>query len=284
VTAAEESRRELEGGWTRVRSRPPHPALAGHVLRYWAFAERYPAPVRRRELPSPEVVVMVSFGPELRLLDARDQSGTARPHWSFVAGLTEASIVTEMDGVSDALQLNLTPLGAYCLLGLPMDELANRIVSFDDVLGPAGPELRERLACAPSSARRFELLDDYFCERLAEAPSPAPGVLAAWHAMRESEGRARVGSLARDLGWSRRRLAARFREQVGLTPKAAARVLRFSRAIRLVEGHPRPSWAELALDCGYYDQAHFNRDFRQFAGSTPTEYLARRHGDDLAPE
>lgn len=86
-----------------------------------------------------------------------------------------------------------------------------------------------------------------------------------------------VGDLADELGWSRRHLVARFREQVGLPPKVLARVLRFQRSLRLrgADGRPRP-WAEVALACGYYDQAHLNRDFRQFAGCTPTELLAAR--------
>jgi AraC-like DNA-binding protein len=239
--------------------------------------------VRRRELPSPEVVVVLSFGPELRLLDSRDE-GPARPQTSFVAGLTEASIVTEMDGVSDGMQVNLTPLGAYRLLGVPMDAIANRIVDFDDLLGPGASELLERTASASGSAARFDLLDTILRGRLVDSPTPSPGISFAWRTLLEAEGRVQVHRLADELGWSHRRLVACFREQVGLTPKAAARVLRFTRALHLIETRPRPSWVEIALDCGYYDQAHFNRDFRQFAGSTPTQYLARRFENDLSPE
>ena len=80
-------------------------------------------------------------------------------------------------------------------------------------------------------------------------------------------------------GCSRRHLAAQFREHVGLPPKLLARILRFDRVIALLRHAEPERWAEVAYDCGYYDQAHFNRDFRQFAGSTPGAFLASRMPD-----
>ena len=82
--------------------------------------------------------------------------------------------------------------------------------------------------------------------------------------------------LAAELGWSRRHLAARFRDEVGVSPKALARLLRFERALELLGTR---TLADIAYECGYYDQAHFNRDFRAFAGATPGELLARRLPD-----
>jgi AraC-like DNA-binding protein len=95
----------------------------------------------------------------------------------------------------------------------------------------------------------------------------------AWQQLAATRGRARIGSLTSELGWSRQRLIHGFREQVGMPPKTVARILRFQRAVRILKAGRQVRWTELALDCGYYDQAHMIREFGEFAGRTPTEFM-----------
>jgi AraC-like DNA-binding protein len=161
------------------------------------------------------------------------------------------------------------------VLGWPMGVLARQVVALEDLGGPFA-RLPERLAAAGGWQERFAALDAFLGARLADARRPAPGVAWAWTSLRATHGATPVGALAAELGWSRRRLAGSFREQVGLPPKLYARILRFRHVLRRLDGRPEPHWAEIAYDCGYYDQAHFNRDFRAFAGTTPTDYLGRR--------
>jgi AraC-like DNA-binding protein len=116
--------------------------------------------------------------------------------------------------------------------------------------------------------------------QLAEARPPAPGVAWAWRQLVETDGRTAIGDLAGELGWSRKRIVARFREEVGLSPKAAARILRFDRARRRAERSPRPDWAQIAVDCGYYDQSHLINEFRAVTDRTPATFFQ----DELAPK
>jgi AraC-like DNA-binding protein len=265
VTAVK--RYEYEQGWMEVASRTPHPALADHVRRYWGFVESSASPVRRREIPGQDVVVILGFGPSLRVDDA--------PRTSFVAGLTEASVVTEHEGLSHGLEVSLTPLGARMILGTPMHVLANEVVPFEDVWGEGGAELVERLYETPDWDARFALLDDVLWMRLAGATPPPAAVAWAWRRLVAEAGRLAVGDLTAELACSRRYLATQFREHVGVAPKPMARILRFQRAVQLLEADGERHLERIALACGYYDQPHFNRDFRAFAGSTPTEFLAR---------
>ena len=284
--AAPVTRREHRRGWSETSSRLPHPALRAHLARYWGYVERYSAPLRRRELPAAEVVLIISFGPVLHLADGTDEPSPRQTETSFVAGLRETSVVTEMDGASHGMQVNFSPLGAFTLLGLPMRDVANRVVSLPAALGAPADELAERLHEARSWGARFDVLDEVLLARLARAAPATPSVAWAWRRLLETSGRVGVASLAGDLGCSRKHLSTRFAEEVGLAPKTAARILRFDRAVSLIGADDGPSWGEIAAACGYYDQAHFNRDFKQFAGSTPTEFVERQIAGELglAPE
>lgn len=264
-----------------VASRSPHPALRGHVRRLVGFTEEGAAPVRRLEMPSSTVTLIVGFagaGWDVSLPWAPDAG--RRRHTAFVAGLHGTAAVTEQEGRVGGVQADLTPAGAHQLLAVSMAELAGRVAPLEDGLGTdrGTRDLQERLACAGGWDHRLDLVERWLAARLDGAPPAAPEITWACAWLQRTGGMLPVGALTDEIGWSRRHLAARFRAQVGVTPKSLARLLRFERAVSLLAG-ARAGDVELgrvALDCGYYDQAHFNRDFRAFAGVTPTAYLARR--------
>jgi AraC-like DNA-binding protein len=265
-------------GRSEVLTRAPHPALAAWVRRYQGYREWSSRPFRRRETPSGTVTLIVSFGAPIRVLDG----ATRGTHVSFVAGLDDRAALTEYTGHQHGMEVSLTPPGAYMLLGLPMHEVAGRCVALEDTLGREGRDLPERLAAAGGWQARFALLDRLLAGRLTAARPASPDVVRAWTLLERSHGRVKVEALTRELGCSRRHLAARFREQVGLPPKTVARVLRFERATTLLyAGDDRPDWARVAAECGYFDQSHFNRDFKAFAGVTPTRYVADMLPDGL---
>jgi transcriptional regulator GlxA family with amidase domain len=169
----------------------------------------------------------------------------------------------------------LTPLGAYTLLGLPMDELSGQLFDLVDVLGADGRRLAEQLRETPSWRQRFALLDQFLLRRLARGPQPSPEVSWAWERLLATAGAVPIGRIADEVGWSHRHLIARFRQQVGLGPKTAARLVRFDGVWRRIDQRRPLDWGRVAADAGYADQAHLVRDFRQFTGTTPTEFLAR---------
>ena len=245
-----------------LAARPPHPALAAHIRSLAGWHERADGPVRRAELPGGRIVLVISFGPAL------DVDG--RRFHSFVAGLHDTPALTEHAGEGHGIQAYLTPLGARRLLGMPMGELTREVVELEDLIGPRAHELAERLATAPTWAARFSLLERAIAERVLAAPPVAPELECAWRRLHESDGAVPIGELADELGWSRRHLAATAGRELGMAPKALARLLRFERAAGMLRaGAPL---VDAALDSGYYDQAHFNRDFRAYAGVTPTAY------------
>jgi AraC-like DNA-binding protein len=246
-----------------IRAAPSRP-LHGLVTSYHGFEERTAAPMRRREGPGRDVLIMVSFGEEWSIDGVRLES--------FAAGLHERQVTTEHGGHAFGLQVALVPLAARALLG-PLDELAGHAVPLE------APELVDRLYDAATWEARFRLLDEVLLRRLADAPPPDAAVAWAWRRLVETDGRIPIAALTDELGWSRKRIAARFREHVGLTPKRAARLLRFERARELAEQAASADWTRIALAAGYYDQSHLINDFRAVTGRTPATFFQDGGGE-----
>ncbi len=239
------------------------PELLGSVTSYDGFREETAVPLVRREGPGHDVVLLISFGEEWSI-DGRRLT-------SFAAGLRDRQVTTRHEGRSHGIHVNVSPPAARRLFGLPLHELAYRQVPLEDVLSE--PFLVERLHDARDWRERFRLLDLVLSRRLAEARPASRGVEWAWRRLVESHGGVRIGAIGRELGWSRKRLVARFRDDVGLPPKTAARVIRFERARTLSERAERPDWARIALEAGYYDQSHLINEFRSFSGRTPETFF-----------
>jgi AraC-like DNA-binding protein len=194
---------------------------------------------------------------------------------AFVMGAHGASTVLEGDCAPSYLEVLLAPLGAYTLLGLPMEELSGQTVDLVEVLGAAGRRLAEQLRETSSWRRRFALMDQFLLWRLDRGPRPSPEVAWAWERLVATGGAVPIGRIADEVGWSHKHLIARFKQQVGLRPKTAARLVRFGGVWRRLDERRPLDWGQVAADAGYADQAHLVRDFRRFTGTTPTEFQAR---------
>jgi len=286
--SAQVSRHSSEIGWWEMVSRAAAPRLRRYVLGYCGYEEETAGFTRRRELPSGEVILIIGFGPELRTTYPALSPGREAITRSFVAGLHDTHCIVETPGTQAGIQVNLTPIGAHLLLGVSMSELTNRVVDLHDLLGSDGALFVERLYEAPDWDARFGIVDEALVRRLDRARTASPDVAWAWRRIVERRGRMTVAELCDELGCSRKHLARRFNEQIGVAPKTYARVLRFQRAVHML-GHRDGenwmdarehgagrgmSWGEVALECGYFDHAHMNRDFRDLAGTTPGELAA----------
>jgi AraC-like DNA-binding protein len=167
------------------------------------------------------------------------------------------------------LGLRFQPGMARRYLGIGAAELVDAVVPLDSVMGPAARELSSRLDAAPSNRERRRILLD----AVAAQESPADPVHRAIEALTRAQGTADVDWLADQAGMSARQFRRRCREEAGLGPKHLSRVLRFRRACALAARGE--SWLRVAVEAGYFDQAHLIRDFREFTGSTPMSVFSK---------
>lgn len=264
--------------WLAVTA-TPHAALAGAVRGYGGFHESSIRPVLRRELPATDVVVVLDLTGSLRVERPCSPSQSAA---GVVAGVGRTPVSTRHSGEQVALEIRMSALAARSLLGASSGELSDRVVDAGELWGRAGNEVLERARQLQTWPERFALVEDVLLRRQRDHAGTVdadPSLAAAHGLLVDREGDLSMQELLDITGWGRRRLADRFREQVGMTPKALARLARFRHAERLLRSPGHRSIASVALTCGYYDQAHLNRDFRELAGCTPTAHLATLRAD-----
>ena len=251
--------------WELARRDPP-PELRSCLFRSMeGWRQTRGVATELREVPFPGIPLIFNLGPAWEI----DGRGIE----SFVAGLGTAPSIVRGAATWACIELRLTPHGAHRLLGVPMSELTNRAIELETLV-PEARELEERMRDTPGWAARFDLVDAFLLRRHADSPRMHPGIEWSWHHLNATRGRASIGAMATELGWSHRRLISRFREHIGLTPKLLARVIRFDRATTALRVRGARGLAEIAFDCGYADQAHLNREFRQLAGTSPSRFRA----------
>jgi AraC-like DNA-binding protein len=232
----------------------------------------------RREMARHGVALILGFGDTMEVFEGETDS-PARTLGAFVVGNQARSTLTGIRGHQLGAQVELTPAGALALFG-DVADLNDAVVPLDEALGPRGTQLLHRLSQATSWGDRFDLIDEAFG---AVEPLPLSDEVRWLRRKLElSRGRARVERLMDETGWSRRHVTDRFRRQLGIPPKAYARLLRFEHATSLLSVRPaRLSLTAVAAEAGYYDQPHLNREFVSLAGLTPGAYVA---GSARVPE
>jgi AraC-like DNA-binding protein len=245
----------------RLVRRLPHPGLRGVVGDYADFEQRADGPVETAEAAGAGLVLIVDLD--------RGWAVEGERFGSFVGGIYMRPVRVRHEGSAGGIQINLEPPALRRLTGVPAGELWERTVGLEDLFGRKAALLAEQLYGLSDPAARFAALDRALLEQLAAAPAhPRPDVERAWQLLRATGGQMPIEELAQHLGCSRRHLARRFAEDVGASPKQAARLIRFEAArARVRSGAPL---ARIAPECGYADQAHMAREFREFAGAPPT--------------
>jgi AraC-like DNA-binding protein len=256
-----------------VALRRPSPGLAPYVERYIGYRfEGFPAGIHRG-LPSRHLTFIVSLGRPVEMVQDADAAPTPIRMGSFVGGLQTWPAQIRHDGNEHGIAIELTPLGAPAVLGVPAGELAGQVIDLGDLLVARSRELIERLHEAEGWRARFTVLDEILLRGLSERFAPSGTVVHAWDRLVRGAGGLDVASLAADVGWSRRHLTEQIRREVGLPPRQVNRVLRFERSRALLHRSGYRTLTEVAAEAGYFDHAHMVHEWQRLAGCTPSDWL-----------
>ena len=187
---------------------------------------------------------------------------------AVVGGVRDAAYLKDSSDPAPTVGAVFRPGAAGAFLGAPTDSFAGGHTPLDAFWGGAVESLRAQLSEEEDLGRRIDILEHALMKRLPRIRGVDPAIVQAALLLQ----RRPVGKVAAALDWSHRHFIARFSEAMGFSPKRYARLARFGRVLLRLERQPETGLAEIAQDAGYADQAHFNRDFRDFAGISPGEY------------
>lgn len=291
------------GRW-RVAQRRADPRLRGYVHGFVVSEGYLPTAVREWHIPTLEVAVVLNFAAPHRMLNVSDRKHATDYGSGWVVGLQSRQRLTEAVGARDFIVIRFTPIGAHLFLKIPMDLLADRTIELEEIDGLLARQFENRVKATRGWEARLDLLELLIAERLTAARPPSSALMHAWQRLLKAPNTTDLALLSSESGCSRRHLIAQFHAHFGMAPKTIARIRRFNLAVGVVNRlgrnavqHPAgkpyldletdskraakmdPPWADLALHCGYYDQSHFIKEFRAFAGVTPVEFLRRMQPD-----
>jgi AraC-like DNA-binding protein len=224
-------------------------------------------------LPSSGVDLMISLGRPIEVVKMPNRIQRPSVLTAFVSGLQNRPAIVRQDVSAFGLHVFIKPLGVRAILGVASAEIASLVVNLSDIWGDRATDLIEKLGCADSWHKRFAVLDQAFTSKLKPI-SAQPEIVWAWQRLAKSHGSVPVQQLADETGYGRRYFSERFRDTIGVSPKSAARVFRFERACRLI-ADKQLGLTHVAIECGYYDQAHLTREWSALAGCSPKAWITR---------
>jgi AraC-like DNA-binding protein len=264
-------------------TRKPGPALADYVESIWIHSGYCPPHDYERVVPAGVVELFVNL--------TTDRLSCCNPDNFFqvdslrgpiVCGPRDGFNVINTRQLRKVMGVQFRPGGAAALLGVPVSALDGRDWELEHFWGRTAAELRERLDEVHAPEQQLDRMESALIGRVQRKHHAHRAVLAALPRFDQADDAIPMSELAAELGLSSRRFIELFSRHVGMTPKAYGRVRRFQRVLRQIDGQSEMDWVRIALEAGYYDQSHFNRDFKRFSGITPGQY-ARLQGGEMNP-
>ena len=255
--------------------RPP-PPLGHFVELLWLYEGFRPAHPRERLLPTGTVEIVFDLRDDrVRTYGSRNLLKPNALSGSVVCGAHSEFFVIDTASQDAVMGVHFKPGGAYPFLNLPSGELHNQHADLSALWGRQRvSDLRERVLAAATPEGKLRILEEALLEKARGEFHRHRAVAYALGEFQACSGAHTVRAISERTGLSARRFIDLFEKEVGLTPKLFCRVQRFQRVLRCIQRQAPVDWSDLALRCGYYDQAHFIHDFREFSGISPTAYLA----------
>lgn len=237
----------------------------------WAMESEECSAPPMRILPDSCVELVIHFNDPYKTTFSNNE--TAIQPQSFVVAQMNNFIEIQPNGKTGMISVRFSAQGAYHFFGMPMKEIANGVVDLKLIWNNLAKEIEERIVSCDDTNQRSEIIQHYLLIQLAKNGKVDTTLDHSLSLIYSTQGQIRVGEIATKLGMSNRQLVRKFGNSIGLSPKEFARIIKFIGSLNYLKASRGDNLAEVAHTCGYYDQAHFIHDFKEYSGLTPLQFL-----------
>lgn len=258
-------------------SHRPNGALSPYIASLWLCEGHTQGHAKERVLPSGEMQLVINLEEDrLRVYDREDTDRCQSFPGALLTGARSEYAVIDTAQQAYILGVQFRPGGAFPFFRLPAGELWNTQAPLEALWASDAARVRCQLLEAATHQERFAILENRLLRELARGREPNGAVGFALRQFVAEPHATSIAAVTHESGLSAKRFIQVFRDEVGLTPKVFCRVRRFQQALGQIQQRGKVDWAGVAVDAGYFDQAHFIHDFRAFSGISPSAYVARQ--------
>ena len=255
----------------------PEGCLSSHVKYIWYGDGYQPKSIKERILPAGSTQLIINLeDTQFRHFKGVDTEEVYEFDRVVIAGVQTSPVFLDARTRTSTMGVVFWPGGIQALFGLPAGELTDQVISVGDVTDDDFFALCQKLSVASTPHKKFNLMESFLISMLDIDFQPNPAIIFSARKVYNQNGKQPVSEITKQVGYSRRRLSELFRDVIGTSPKQYSRILRFQQVLRLLRENSNPDLSRIAHISGYYDQAHFNRDFKALSGITPTDYLDKK--------
>lgn len=252
-----------------------------NFVKYMWYQEGYnPSSSVERALPNGSSRIIINLGENrFRYFDS-NLDNTFDYDDLILSGVHSRPVFLDSFTRRSTINIVLKEGAIPALFRIPATEFRNKVVSLHDLPTENTSDLKEKLLAASQPKERILITESYLFRLLDPGRySGNPAVSATIGRIHQTHGRIDISEIAEQTGYTRRWFIKLFRDTVGTTPKQFAKICRFQHVLDVLRKETAPNFAEVALECGYYDQSHFIHDFKEFGGISPLDYH-RNQGKD----
>jgi AraC-like DNA-binding protein len=195
---------------------------------------------------------------------------------SFISGQHNGFLHIETTQNSSMMVLRFNLGGAFPFFNFPISQLNDDVQQLEKFWGDEINQLRKKIIAEKDISKKFHIMESFLLEKIKNGVQENNVLTTAIKELTNNPYKFTTKEVAKTTGISQKHLISLFDKYIGLTPKALSRIFRFQKVLLQIEQHKKIEWLQITYDCGYYDQAHFIKDFCNFSGINPSEYLTQK--------